>query len=369
MSSTPANALTARWAALIDDRQTVLSGAGAYPLLALLARHAAGPARDELSAVAPDATPYDLAASPTTRLALGFWARRELRLNPAWLRAVPASMRGELTGDRAVDQPVLDRWASTHTDGQIPKMPITVTPDTALVLASALSVLTDWAAPFQEGWCEPRQGPWQGRRLIGLHRYGRDPRALRVADTPAGPVSLLTVAGAADVDVVLALGAPGRPAGAVLPAAIRALAGGPTLPDTAGPGVTEETVEAFDDRPQLAVHTVAFRVDADHDLLDRAELYGLAAATRRDADNFPGIAPLLYVSQARQTVTAEFSATGFRAAAVTAIAIAPGSAPPRHRVRARRVSLDVDRPFGFLAVHRPTGLVLVAGWVTEPTPR
>ena len=158
MSSTPANALTARWAAQIDDRQTVLSGAGAYPLLALLARHAAGPARDELSAVAPDATPYDLATSPTTRLALGFWARRELRLNPAWLRAVPASMRGELTGDRAVDQPVLDRWASTHTDGQIQKMPITVTPDTALVLASALSVLTAWAAPFQEGWCEPRQG-------------------------------------------------------------------------------------------------------------------------------------------------------------------------------------------------------------------
>jgi hypothetical protein len=25
-----------------------------------------------------------------------------------------------------------------------------------------------------------------------------------------------------------------------------------------------------------------------------------------------------------------------------------------------------DRPFGFLAVHRPTGLVVVAGWVAAP---
>jgi hypothetical protein len=27
-----------------------------------------------------------------------------------------------------------------------------------------------------------------------------------------------------------------------------------------------------------------------------------------------------------------------------------------------------DRPFGFVGVHRPTGLVLVAGWVAEPEP-
>lgn len=25
-----------------------------------------------------------------------------------------------------------------------------------------------------------------------------------------------------------------------------------------------------------------------------------------------------------------------------------------------------DRPFGFVAMHRPTGLVLLAGWVAEP---
>jgi hypothetical protein len=32
------------------------------------------------------------------------------------------------------------------------------------------------------------------------------------------------------------------------------------------------------------------------------------------------------------------------------------------------VSVTFDRPFGFLAVHRPTSLVLVAGWIAEPEP-
>ncbi|MET9950993.1 hypothetical protein ABZ135_05510 [Streptomyces sp. NPDC006339] len=34
----------------------------------------------------------------------------------------------------------------------------------------------------------------------------------------------------------------------------------------------------------------------------------------------------------------------------------------------RRIDLDIDRPFGFLTVHRTSRLVLAAGWVAEPVP-
>lgn len=34
----------------------------------------------------------------------------------------------------------------------------------------------------------------------------------------------------------------------------------------------------------------------------------------------------------------------------------------------RRIEAAFDRPFGFLAVHRTSRLVLTAGWVAEPTP-
>lgn len=363
--SLPANTLTARWATHLDDRQTVLSGAGVYPLLALLARYATGPARTELHAVAP--TPAAPVDSPTTRLAAGFWSRAGLPLGRRWLTEVDAPTRGELTGDPTVDQPRLDRWAHDHTDGLIPRMPVPVGPGTALVLATALSVLVDWTTPFRPAPYRPAAGPWQGRTLAGLHRGGGDPTALRVADTPAGPVSLLTVAGNADVDVLLALGPDGRPAARVLPAAIGALDHPATLPAPAGPGVTEDTVDGPDDRPELLVRTVGFTVTGEHDMLDHADLFGLATAAR-DGDHFPDISPRLSVSDARQSARAEFTATGLRAAAVTALAMRAGGAAPRATVRRRRVRLDVDRPFGFLAVHRPTGLVLVAGWVTDPTP-
>ncbi|MEU9507885.1 hypothetical protein AB0D32_16600 [Micromonospora sp. NPDC048170] len=368
MSTAATNTLTARWASTLDDSQTVLSGAGVYPLLALLARYAAGPARDELLAVAPDAARFDLDRSPTTRLALAAWARRDLPLTDRWLREVPAAMRGDLTGDPVHDQAALDEWAATHTDGLVPELPVRVTPATALVLASALSLRTGWAEPFRGSWCQPVAGPWQGRRLAGLSRVSHDLDALRAADTAAGPLSLLTVRGAEDVDVVLALGAPQRQAAEVLPAAIGAIGAPAALPVAAGPGVVEQVVDAYDDRPELLVCTVGFTASADHDLLERPALFGLATATG-DGDHLPGIARLLAVSQARQSATATFGATGFRAAVVTAVSTRAGSAPPRLTARRRRVRLDVDRPFGFLAVHRPTGLVLLAGWVTDPDRR
>ncbi|MCX4472267.1 hypothetical protein OOK41_18470 [Micromonospora sp. NBC_01655] len=369
MSVAATNALTARWASTLEDGPGVLSGAGVYPLLSLLARYAADPARCELLAAAPEPARYDLAASPAVRLALGVWSRRGLELSERWRREVPAAMRGELTGDPAVDQPLLDEWASRHTDGQVPQLPVRATPATVLVLASALSVSTRWAQSFHETWPRPEAGPWRGRNLVGLFRAGADLSALRVVGTGVGPLSLLTVAGRDDVDVVLTLGPPGTGPAAALPAAIGALGGGDPLPLDAGPGVTERLVAAPDDRPELQVSTVGFTVTAEHDLLARAALFGLAAATDPTGDHFPGISPRLVVSQARQSATASFSATGFLAAAVTALGFRAGSAPPRDTTHKRVVRLDVDRPFGFLAVHRPTGLVLVAGWVTDPDTR
>nr|BFE56894.1 hypothetical protein GCM10020063_014200 [Dactylosporangium thailandense] len=401
MTTTNANALTARWASTVDDGGTVLSGAGVYVLLALLGPNACGPARDELLAVAPE--PLEIPDSPTARMATAVWSRAEIPLTEAFTAAVPPQRRGPLTGDPAVDQPALDTWASEQTRGAIPAMPIRAERDTLMVLASALSVRTAWAEPFEDGVQRPGTGPWAGRDLAGLHRRTRGAAglgALRVADTAAGPVTLLTVAGTEDVDVVLALGEPDRPAGAVLPAAITALAGpaepvgtaalsGTTEPSgtaahsgtaapsgtaepfgagRAAPGVTVREVEATDDTPELVVSTVRFTVRGAHDLLKEPELFGLRTATDDRAGHFPGISPVpMSVSQARQDAVAEFTASGFEASAVTAFAMRlAGAFFPERTHRRRVVTVAFDRPFGFAAVHRATGLVLVAGWVAEP---
>ncbi|MFE7527301.1 hypothetical protein ACFU7Y_16490 [Kitasatospora sp. NPDC057542] len=111
-----------------------------------------------------------------------------------------------------------------------------------------------------------------------------------------------------------------------------------------------------------------FTITARHDLLEVPELFGLRTATDRTRGHFPGIsAEPLAVGAAAQTVTATFGARGFRSASVTALSVAgAGAGLPRYRYRVRRISARFDRPFGFLAVHRTSRLVLNAGWITEP---
>ncbi|WP_433204262.1 serpin family protein [Dactylosporangium sp. CS-047395] len=362
MTTANANALTARWTSTVDTGNTVLSGPGVYVLLALLAPFADGQVRDDLLAVAPE--PLDLPDSPTTRMATAVWSRTDVPLTDAFVAAVPAARRGPLTGDPGTDQPVLDAWADEQTAGAIPAMPIQVGEDTLMVLASALAVQTTWSSPFTGIPRCPQSGPWAGRDLNGLSRRTRGLQELRVAGTEGGPVTLLTVTGADDVDVVLALGEPGRPASEVLPAAISA----PARASTEGPGISVREIEAADDEPELLVDTVRFRVEGRHDLLKDAAVFGLAAATDRDEGHFSGVSPVpLAVDQARQDAVAEFSATGFKAAAVTGMSmVLAGAFRPQYQYKKRLVSVNFDRPFGFLAVHRATGLVLVAGWVEEP---
>ncbi|GAA2603390.1 hypothetical protein GCM10010399_37930 [Dactylosporangium fulvum] len=351
MSVSACNALTARWAA--SAPAPVFAAAGVYPLLALLASVADGPARAELLRVAP--TPLTL----PVRGALGIWTRDRIPLTLEWAsRSDP-----RLTGDQAVDGPLLDAWAATHTGGLVPAMPVTVGPDTGLVLASALTVVTGWPQPFSDGVMRPLSGPWAGRRLASLHRRTTDLGALRVA---AGRLTLLTVTGSDDIDVVLCAGE-GVP-GDVLSSAVGALASAEPAAgaDVTGPGVVAAEVDADDDVPELVVKVPRFTASATHDLLATPDVFGLAAAAT--VGTFPGISPVdLRVDGARQQAVAAFSAEGFRAAAVTATEMVPVAFRPP-RARKLRLTATFDRPFGYLAVHRPTGLVLVAGWITDPEP-
>ncbi|MFC4053904.1 serpin family protein [Actinomadura syzygii] len=379
------NDLTARWARdACDGTTTVLSGAGAWPLLAFLAAAAREPGRGELQqAVGVDASGAErhardllalLAGGTATTAALGVWTLADLPVEQWWRDAVPAEARGELTGDPAADQAQLDEWVTRNTDGRLTGMPVEVRDDTGLVLATALSIATRWREPFEDAPLVPEGGPWAGRDRPAAGLFVNTPEVDRLAlaeATPAGPVTLLTVTGEDDVDVILCLGEPGRPAGEVVAHALAAADGrhelsqGAELLEKAAPGVRVRTIAAFEPGTRLNVTAARFDVAASHDMLARAGLFGLATVSTADPrGHLPGIssAPLA-VAQAVQDVNATFSAEGFRAAAVTAMSVALMGFP---MAEARVLDVRFDRPFGFFARHRPSGLVLLAGWVAEP---
>ncbi|GAA3451217.1 hypothetical protein [Dactylosporangium matsuzakiense] len=354
MSAAKANALTATWASRSPG--AVFSAAAVYPLLALLASVASGRARLELSAVAPQTMRLPV------RSALGLWTREGVPLTLDWAaRADP-----RLTGDPLIDRPLLDAWAAAQTGAPVPPLPFTAADPDTVVLAAALAVTADWVIPFTDGVLRPAAGPWAGRRLASLHRRDPDLTALRAVKSPSAVVTLLTVRGTADIDVVLCTAAGAAPPPDVLATAVETFATAPVA--RKGPGITSALVDAADPAPELVVKIPRFAAAATHDLLRSADVFGLRAAA--ETALFPGISDEpLRVATAAVSAAAAFTAPGFRATPVTRAPVVPVTlAPPPATARALRVTVRFDEPFGYLAVHRPTGLVLLAGWIDDPEP-
>jgi serine protease inhibitor len=370
------NALCARWCAEAagesPDRSFVLSAAGVWPLLALLADVAGGPARDELVAAIgrdPEVARHDaltvietLRTGEATSAALGVWASKDLELDPRWVASLPDGVVGALT-----DQDALDDWCRRQTHGQITEFPLAIRPQTLALLASAVTVKTAWEQEFYGSEVEPMAGPWVGRQFLSVSRQTPDLDDVAVLD---GGVTRVRVAGVDDVDVRLVIGHDGMSPAAVLAHGLdNDAAGKPGSALAVGhraPGL-EVFDSDFEEADCVELTVPAFEISSRHDLLTTPELFGLQSATDDTHGHFPGMsAQPLAIGAAAQDVRAAFSDKGFEAAAVTALRMGPGAAWPTYPRPARVISVRLDRPFGFVAVHRPTGLALVAGWVTQP---
>ncbi|OQR61260.1 proteinase inhibitor I4 serpin [Streptomyces maremycinicus] len=379
------NGLTARWAAAAEGG-TAFSAAGVWPLLAYLADGAKGAARAELAETlglpagrAADAASELLTAMGAMRgleTALGLWTKRTLELRKQWEAGLPADVHGVLTGDPVDDHRTLDAWTAKRTGGLIDRMPVPLVEDMQMVLASALTMRTRWLSPFHERELETGYEPWATKPRLGLWRSSAVLDRVGVADTPGGYVTELKVLGSNALDVHLLLGEENMKPGQVLGAGVDILSGrcavvpGPRLPyGDVGPGLRVEKVRCtWPEPPSLEVTTAAYNLSASHDLLKLHRLFGLTTVRDISPGHFSGISDFpLATGSAEQSIMARFGASGFEAAAVTAFgALAAGM--PDLRYVTTRISAAFDRPFGFLALHRHTRLVLTAGWVTEPSP-
>jgi serine protease inhibitor len=370
-----ANTFTARWCSHMSGEDSALSGAGLWPLLALLASAADDPAAAELAAAIgrpaggaqQDALEIIdlLRGGQSTSAALGIWTRKHVPLDEHWASPLPDGVVGPLT-----NQAALDRWADEQTGGLIDKFPIEITERTLLVLASALTARVRWRTPF-EGYprdrgetCPDDPSPADQQSL------SRTTSDLSIAAVLDDAVTRVVVEGDGDVDVHLLLGADQAPA-EILGAGLRELSGQAQVRlaadtgDRGAPGLTVERLRSPRPKDILRLSLPSFEIKTKHDLLDNSELFGLGLLTDITTSHLPRLSPIpLAISDGAQDVLARFFAEGFEAAAVTAFGMMTGALEPRYEVTYARV--DFDRPFGFLAVHRPSRLAVVAGWVKSP---
>ncbi len=371
-----ANLLTARWCGRLggsgDD--FAVSGAGVWPLLALLASGADQSARAELAAALR--RPTDCARQEALEVldilrtglssvaALGIWTCDGVPLHQDWESGLPAGVVGTLT-----DQATLDRWAAERTGGLIDTLPIDLTPETLLVLASALTARVRWRTPF-EGYPMDEGDTWSRSDPCPPDEQwlSRTTSDLAIAAVLDGVVTRVVVEGDGDVDVHLLLG--DQPPAEVLSTGLRELAGMAQVRLAtdldSGPGFAVFRTPSSTPQDRVSLSLPSFEVKTHHDLLDHSELFGLVSLTDTSSWHLPLLSPVpLAISAGAQDVLARFFAEGFEAAALSAFGSVASSAPElRHQVTL--VEVDFDRPFGFLAVHRPSRLAMVAGWVSSP---
>ena len=368
------NALTAAWCDVAPPGEFVLSGAGAWPLLALLEAGASGQALEELRA-ATGVEPADastLAVGLMTHLgaigvdaALALWIRAGVPINASWATELPTNAFRDLPTSSREALAAINQWASEATKGRITEVDVEIHDLTAVVLASALRTSFSWEHPFGLGPIR-----WLDREVAGLHS-GSDLREFGVIEDRE-PIARFVSRGDYEIDVHLLAGSVSSTPADVLQAGIDALAN----PDrcTSANGMTEERdvnglrlVYREATRPYGTIEMPAFTIRSDHDLLEAAAVFGLSAATS-PGDHFPGISSALAIGSASQQAVASFQAAGFEASAVTVMAPRATSPRPSPLQQHLCAEMVLDRPFGFLVVHRQTRLVVFAGWVTTPVP-
>ena len=110
-------------------------------------------------------------------------------------------------------------------------------------------------------------------------------------------------------------------------------------------------------RGRVTLALPRFKIEAGADLLPSLSQLGLGAALKSPAA-FSGIADGIMLSAVQQKTFVAVDEAGTEAAAATAAVTTRSAAP-------QPTAITFDRPFVFALRHRPTGLLLIAGYVAD----
>ncbi|HEY9369221.1 serpin family protein [Streptomyces sp.] len=341
-------ALAGRWLARLGDDDFVCSPAGLWLALGAVAAGAGGDTAKEFGALlgvsgeaaagAVTGVARALGANDALAVATGVWSR--VSVFEAYREALPGVGFGVLDG-----QGPIDAWVRAATDGMIDRLPLALGTGADLALVSALALKAVWRArfapsrtrdaPFTDGYGDtadvptmhqliPASWAWRvgGATVVELPCEGPEETALRVrfvlGEERDGPAEALPAAWA---------------------------------PPRRREPVRAEAVDLS--LPRFSVRT---RID----LCAQLAGLGVGAATDPARADFSGLSPVpLHISDAAQEAYVRVAEEGVEAAAVTAVVMTRGAAPPRIK---QTEPIAFDRPFGFAVLDAAGETPLFAGW-------
>jgi len=295
---------------------------------------------------------------PTVAAALGAWLAPDVTIAEALsIRLEPLP-----------SQDTLDQWASDKTRGLLGAFPVSLEPETMLVLASALVLTLRWSGGVSYADDEDDTllitGGWQA-----------------VAGTSIGPVAVTKPATDDDVDVISVIAAPEVTASKVWDAVeevVAALEAGELRNNSFPDGMPAGAVERGHAWASLeSVRSYWGQAPPEGSEVWEARLPAWSAAETHDLTDAPGVALVAEPIQALlpqdsdvrciQGATATYDDEGFSAAAVTAMDFMATGVPQEQLRTVRQVTLTFDRPHAVIAIARGgawDGVPLFQAWVT-----
>jgi hypothetical protein len=343
----------------------VASPLGAWLVLALAAPAATGAVRDEVTEVlgtSPEDA-RDRAAAlladphPAVASAAAVWRVPQV-VAPlqSWLAGLP----GDVEVGGIPTPAAADRWAAEHTLGLIDKFPVTVTPDTILIIASALATRVDWESPFQVVSSAELRSPWSDRVAHVLRSVPS--HTAYIAASPVGDVAVHTARSADGLAVTSVIADP-----AVEPADVLAAAHGPLekrslfdLPLGDGPLWTISEATGRPGEKHVAV-LPTWSAQSEHKLMSPE--FGFPAAAQGLIELLP---PGNYSVDATQAALARYTRTGFEAAAVTVMGMRASLVTEG---RLRSAILRFGHPYAVVARASGgawDGVPVFSAWVVDP---
>jgi hypothetical protein len=360
---------------VIGDGHHVSSPLGAWLLLALCSPAARGDDAAKLadvlganSSLAASAA-ADLLAEPhpLVAAAAAVWSAPGAG-NRDWLAGLPRPVtRGDVP-----DQVTADRWAREHSFGLIEQFPLLVDAQVYLLLATALATKVSWECPFDLAPGTALGGSWRLDRVLASPDHPS--HSAFIAITPnAGDVAVHVGRAQGGLVVLSAIAAPEVAPAEVASAAHQlaiAVARNAEVPRRSlfdlplgdGPlwSVREEQSAGG---PAEKVHAVlpAWSANDVLDLSDDRLGFDAAGHAVGGGDRW----------DARQAVMANYTRTGFEAAAVTAMAVRMAMRPRQRK--ARIAELRFGHPYAVVAASQTQasgpwhGLPLFSAWVAAPS--
>jgi len=249
----------------------------------------------------------------------------------------------------------INKWVADQTNQRITNLlpPPAITEQTRMVLVNALYFLADWAQPFEPRLTNPApflKAAGSKADVPTMHTMS----TFRFAKTDGVSVLELPYQGG---DVAMLL---------VLPDQVDGVTGLENSLEAAKLTAWQAALQS----QQVAVALPRFTIDPPDPVELSATLKALGMQSAFDSNraDFTAMAAprnpedRLFISAVFHKAFVKVDEKGTEAAAASAVVMAPAGAPPRPAVE-----FKADHPFLFFIVDKPSGLILFAGRVADPS--